>query len=72
MLDEDASGLLWKLKVKFQRLLFSSVDLIFVSSTREVETYSRRLRIPLEKFRFIPFHTNINRPAGWEKMRGSS
>jgi glycosyltransferase involved in cell wall biosynthesis len=62
MLDEEASGWIWKLKVKFQRLLFSSVDLVFVSSTREVETYSRRLRIPPEKFRFIPFHTNIINP----------
>jgi len=62
MLDEEASGLMWKLKVIFQRLLFSSVDLVFVSSTREVESYSRRLRIPPEKFRFIPFHTDIINP----------
>lgn len=62
MLDEEASGLIWKLKVKFQRFLFSSVDLVFVSSTREIETYSRRLQIPLEKFRFLPFHTNIIHP----------
>jgi len=62
MLDEEASGLIWKLKVIFQRLLFSSVDLVFVSSTREVESYSRRLRIPPEKFRFIPFHTDIINP----------
>jgi len=59
MLDEETPGILWKLKLLLQRLSFSSIEVIFVSSTSEIRTYSRRLRIPEGRFRFLPFHTNI-------------
>ena len=62
MLDEQRAGIAWKLKVLLQRFVFSSVDLVFVSSTGEVETYSRRLKKRREEFRFLPFHTNVVRP----------
>jgi len=62
MLDQEQSRFGWKLKRLLQRWSFSSVDCIFVSSTSEVETYSRRLRIPRERIRFLPFHTNIVEP----------
>lgn len=59
MLDEAKEGVVWKIKRKIQQFIFSSIDLIFVSSTSEVVTYSQRLRLPMERIRFLPFHTNF-------------
>jgi glycosyltransferase involved in cell wall biosynthesis len=62
MLDEERSGMKWGLKVMLQRLAFSMVDTIFVSSSAEVETYSKRLNLSRDRFKFLPFHTNIVDP----------
>ena len=62
MLDEERPHLRWKLKKLIQRLAFSSVDLIFVSSTGEIATYSERFKMPKERFRFLPFHTDVIEP----------
>jgi len=59
MLDEERLTISWKLKRLFQRFVFSSVDKIFVSSTGEIETYSKRLVLPRDLFRAIHFHTNV-------------
>lgn len=62
MLDEQRASLKWKFKRAIQRILFSSTDLIFVSSKSEITTYAERLRLPQERFRFLPFHTDIINP----------
>ncbi len=63
MLDEQRESIKWKLKRKIQRIIFSAVDLIFVSSRSETVTYAARLNLPRERFRFLPFHTDIISPA---------
>ncbi|MDZ7697255.1 MAG: glycosyltransferase family 4 protein [Deltaproteobacteria bacterium] len=68
MLDEEREKIGWKIKRTIQRFLFSSVDMIFVSSSQEIETYSRRLNLPKNRFKFIHFHTNVIEP----KMLSSS
>jgi glycosyltransferase involved in cell wall biosynthesis len=70
MLDEDRAGFLWNAKRLLQRFIFSSVDIIFVSATREIELYSNRFNLPREKFRFHPFHTDIVRPRLIERRDG--
>jgi glycosyltransferase involved in cell wall biosynthesis len=63
MLDEQQESLKWKFKRAIQRRLFSAVDLIFVSSKSEITTYEERLRLPSDRFRFIPFHTDVVNPG---------
>ncbi len=62
MLDEEQDTLYWKIKRMIQRFIFSSVDVVFVSSSNEVDTYSKRLNKPEKHFKFLPFHTNIMEP----------
>ena len=59
MLDEETKSIIWRLKRMIQKFLFSAVDAILVSSTEEVEIYSKRYNLPRSSFRFIHFHTNI-------------
>lgn len=63
-LDKYSPKILWNMKRIFQNYAFSSVDLIVVSSTGEIEMYSgnNRLNISREKLKYIPFHTNITTP----------
>lgn len=69
MLDEAKANVLWTIKRSIQRFLFSSVEIIFVSSTAEVSSYTQRLGLPDGRVRFLPFHTNIIEPKILE-MRG--
>ncbi|OGW37760.1 MAG: hypothetical protein A2010_07305 [Nitrospirae bacterium GWD2_57_9] len=62
MLDEEEDSLFWRLKKMLQRLCFSSVDLIHVSSRHEADSYAARLNKSAHQVRFIPFHTNIAEP----------
>jgi glycosyltransferase involved in cell wall biosynthesis len=62
MLDEERSDIIWKIKVFFQRVSFSSVDVVFVSARREINVYAKRLKLPTDRIRFLPFHTNIIEP----------
>jgi glycosyltransferase involved in cell wall biosynthesis len=62
MLDEEHKSVLWKLKRIMQRFAFSSVDIIFVSATHEIDTYSQRLNKPKKHIKFLPFHTNVMEP----------
>ncbi len=62
MLDEKKKHLIWKIKRLVQRYIFSSVEIVFVSSKGEIETYSKRLKKPLDQIKFLPFHTNIVEP----------
>jgi glycosyltransferase involved in cell wall biosynthesis len=62
-LDRESDSVLWKLKQGFQRLAFASTDLLVTSALGEVDIYSRRLGIPRERFRFVPFHTNVVNPG---------
>lgn len=61
-LDDPPPGLRWRLKVALQRFGYSKVDLMCVSARREREQYAERLRVPIERFRFIPWHTNVLDP----------
>ena len=70
MLDEQRASLKWKFKRAIQRILFSSAELIFVSSKSEIATYAERLRLPQERFRFLPFHTDIIIPERIESHSG--
>lgn len=63
MLDEESQSIIWRIKRIIQRLIFSSMDIIFVSSTREVKAYSRRFHLPENRFRFLHFHTNVIKPS---------
>jgi len=63
MLDEQRESIKWKFKKEIQRFIFSAVDLIFVSSTREIVAYAERFNLPTERFRFLPFHTDIIVPT---------
>ena len=62
MLDEERVDLLWRTKVSFQRFCFSSVDVVYVSARREIDVYAKRLGLPKDRIRFLPFHTNIIEP----------
>ncbi len=62
-LDRETDSFLWKLKRTFQRLAFASTDLVVASARAEVDIYSQRLGIPRERFRFVPFHTNVVNPG---------
>ncbi len=63
-LDEEKHGLLWKIKKYLQNTVLSSVDIVVVSSSGEIERYSgnNRLNISRDKLKYIPFHTNITVP----------
>ena len=69
-LDRESDSFLWKLKRSFQRLAFASTDLLVTSALGEVDIYSRRLDIPRERFRFVPFHTNVVDPGSVGEERG--
>ncbi|HQO64147.1 MAG TPA: glycosyltransferase family 4 protein [Syntrophorhabdus sp.] len=62
MLDEQEESIKWKFKREIQHFIFSAVDLIFVSSRSETVTYAERLHLPHQRFRFLPFHTDIMTP----------
>jgi glycosyltransferase involved in cell wall biosynthesis len=61
-LDDPLPGLRWRAKVALQRFAFTAVDAMCVSARREAETYAERLRLPLHRFRFVPWHTNVLDP----------
>jgi hypothetical protein len=61
-LDDPQPGLRWRAKVALQRFAFAAVDAMCVSARREAETYAERLRLPLDRFRFVPWHTNVLDP----------
>ena len=62
MLDEKRDDAAWSLKRYLQRIVFSTADVTFVSSTREVIEYAKRLGVDADRFRFLPFHTNVTQP----------
>ena len=62
-LDEERDSLAWKLKRRFQRIAFASTDLLITSARAEIETYSERLGLPRDRFRFVLFHTNVIKPG---------
>jgi len=62
MLEEENDTAKWRIKRSFQRFLFQSIDTVFVSSEDEINTYAKRVNLAKERFRFLPFHTNIVKP----------
>ena len=61
-LDDPQPGLKWRLKVPVQRFAYAAVDAMCVSARREAATYATRLAVPEERFRFVPWHTNVLEP----------
>ena len=63
LLDEMRPGsLLWRAKRALQRMAFRKTANVIVFSSGERELYSWELNLPLERVRFVPFHTNIQQP----------
>ncbi len=61
-LDDPLPGWRWRFKVAVQRYAFQAVDLVCVSARKEGEAYARRLGLPVDRFRFVPWHTNVLTP----------
>lgn len=61
-MDDPSPTLKWKAKRALQRFAFQSVDLICVSARQEIDIYGERLRLPTNKFQFVPWHTNVLDP----------
>lgn len=62
-LDNARPGLFWKLKVALQRFAFRRIDVLCVSARQEIDAYADRLGLPRDRFRFVPWHTNVLQPA---------
>jgi len=62
MLDEESTSLLWKLKVFFQGMAFRQADKILVFSREEERSYAKRFSMPVRKFLFLHYHTNVISP----------
>lgn len=63
LLDETrSSSLAWRMKRALRRLAFAQTAAVIVFSKGERELYSRELQLPLDRVRFVPFHTNIQQP----------
>jgi len=69
-LDEEKDSFAWKLKRVFQRMAFARTDLLITSARAEIETYSERLGLPRDRFRFVFFHTNVIKPGAVGKEGG--
>lgn len=61
-LDDPRAGWRWLLKVALQRFAFRAVDIMCVSARGEIQTYAERLRLPVDRFRHLPWHTNVLEP----------
>lgn len=62
-LDEPQPGWRWRLKLAIQRYAFRAVNLMCVSARQEASVYAKRLRLPADRFRFVPWHTNVLQPT---------
>lgn len=60
--DNPRPGLFWHAKLLYQRFAFKAVDAICVSAQREIGMYSARLKLPTDRFHFVPWHTNVIEP----------
>jgi glycosyltransferase involved in cell wall biosynthesis len=61
-LDDPRPDLMWKLKVALQRYAYAAVDAMCVSARKEATICAERVRVPLDRFRFVPWHTNVLEP----------
>ena len=62
LLDDPRHSPCWSLKRRLLRYVLSRMDCILVYSHKEAQTYASLLRMRPEKFRVIPYHTNILNP----------
>lgn len=62
-LDDARPDVVWRAKRALQRVGYGAADAFCVSSRREARLYAERLRLPLERFHFVPWHTNVLEPA---------
>lgn len=60
--DNPRPGLFWHAKLRYQRFAFKAVDAICVSARREIDMYAARLNLPVDRFHFVPWHTNVIEP----------
>ena len=61
-LDDPRPGLQWRVKVALQRFAWAAADAMCVSARQEADLYADRLHVSRDRFRFIPWHTNILEP----------
>lgn len=69
-LDDQVPGLAWQAKLRLQRFAYATVDRMCVSAHRERTMYSQRLRVPLERTQFVPWHTNVLQPGRQDGLEG--
>ena len=70
MMSEPSTSLAGSVKNYIQKLAYSNVDFIFVSSSSEAEEYAQRLGIAQDRIRFLPFHTNVVNPMMIPEHKG--
>lgn len=68
--DDPRPTLRWHLKGIVQRFAFGAVDVVCVSARREATDYAARLRLGPERFKFVPWHTNVIDPGRREEHCG--
>lgn len=61
-LDDPRPGVAWRTKVALQRFAYAAVDAMCVSAKREASVYAGRLALPVDRFHFVPWHTNVLEP----------
>jgi Glycosyl transferases group 1 len=69
-LDDPQATLRWRLKVAVQRFGYATVDRMCVSARCEIDVYAARLGVPINRFRFVPWHTNVLNPR-WCQPSGA-
>ncbi len=62
MLDAEVQNPVWRFKRRLQKKLLASVDCMLVFSRSELEHYAKTLDIEQDRFRFVPYHTNVTKP----------
>lgn len=68
--DEPNNTFSWHTKVKFLQTIYKNTDLILVSAKSEVSNYTKRLKLPEGKIKFLPFHTNVISPVKCNNNNG--
>ena len=68
--DERPANLPWKLKTALYRLVARRSVGVLTNSSAEVESLSKRFRIPSSMVRYVPMHSNIHEPAMVDRNDG--
>jgi glycosyltransferase involved in cell wall biosynthesis len=61
--EPNPASLYWRLKRAARRFAFRRMTLMDVAARGEVHTCGEYFALPEDRFRYVPFHTNIVRPG---------